>query len=180
MKELILTAVITAATFAVPAFAGHLRSKDVRKAQQTLTDKGYYSGQVDGIMGPQTRAALKRYQAEEKLSSDGRFTRETAEHMGIATKDSQSVGDHFENAGEAVKDEYSSAGKSVKEGTKSAGSDVKDGEVGAGAVDFGKGVGKGAKKVAKGTKDAAVSVGRGVADAFDGKNTEKERGRSNQ
>jgi peptidoglycan hydrolase-like protein with peptidoglycan-binding domain len=180
MKQLILTAVITAATFVVPAFAGHLRSQDVRAAQQTLKDKGYYAGEVDGIMGPQTRAALKRYQNEQKIAADGRFTRETAESMGIAGKGDQSVGDHFENAGEAVKDEYSSAGKSVKEGTKEAGSDLKDGEVAAGAVDFGKGVGKGAKSVAKGTKDAAVAVGKGVADAFDGKNTEKERSRSNR
>jgi hypothetical protein len=35
MKELILTAIITAATFVIPAFAGQLRSEDFRKAEQT-------------------------------------------------------------------------------------------------------------------------------------------------
>ena len=184
MKQLIMTAVIAAATFVVPAFSANHRPEDVRKAQQTLKEKGYYTGAVDGRLGPQTRAALKRYQSEAKLTGEGRWTRETAEHMGVVAKGDQSVGDHFENAGEALTDNYSDAGRAVAKGTKAAGSDLKDGEVGAGAVDFGKGVGKGAKKVAVGTKDAAVAAGKGVVDAFDGKNTEKEkaaeRSRSNK
>jgi peptidoglycan hydrolase-like protein with peptidoglycan-binding domain len=178
MKQLLLTAVVTAVTFVVPAFAGHPKSDDVRKVQQVLKDKGYYDGEVDGKMGPLTRAALQRYQTESKLTGDGRFTRETAEHMGVVAKGDQSVGDHFEKAGDAITSEYSGAGKSVAHGAKAAGSDLKDGEVGAGAVDLGKGVGKGAKKVATGTKDAAVAVGKGVADAFDGKNTEKEKSKT--
>lgn len=174
MKNLIVTAIIAAATFVVPAFSGTPRNEDVRKMQQTLKDKGLYAGQVDGKLGPQTREALRRYQTDNQLTGEGRFTHDTAVHMNLATKDQQNVGDHFEDAGAEIRDHYKSAGKEVKSGTKAMTSDMKDGEITAGAVDMGKGIGRGAKAVGKGTKDAAVAVGKGVADAFDGKNTEKD------
>ena len=36
-------------------------SGDVKKVQETLRDKGYYTASVDGVMGPKTRAALRQY-----------------------------------------------------------------------------------------------------------------------
>jgi peptidoglycan hydrolase-like protein with peptidoglycan-binding domain len=93
------------------------RSDTVRKTQQALKDKGYYAGHVDGIMGPQTRAALRKYQTEKHLAGAGQLTRETAEHLGAVQSGDTSVGEHFENAGDKIADHYSAAGKSVASGT---------------------------------------------------------------
>ena len=57
---------------------------DVREAQQTLRDKGYYAGPIDGILGSRTRAAIRHYQKDENeicLSIFGR----ALEKIGNAT-----------------------------------------------------------------------------------------------
>lgn len=46
-------------------------SSIVRIAQRHLSNLGYYSGKIDGIMGPGTRAAIKKFQREQGLKSDG-------------------------------------------------------------------------------------------------------------
>lgn len=43
----------------------------VRSAQEHLYNLGYYLGGVDGLMGPQTKAAIKRFQREQDLKVDG-------------------------------------------------------------------------------------------------------------
>jgi peptidoglycan hydrolase-like protein with peptidoglycan-binding domain len=40
---------------------------NLRFAQQELQERGYYKGPIDGIMGPQTKAALQRFQQDNKL-----------------------------------------------------------------------------------------------------------------
>jgi peptidoglycan hydrolase-like protein with peptidoglycan-binding domain len=44
---------------------------DVAVLQFLLTKRGLYFGALDGYMGPQTRAALRRYQKRMRLLSDG-------------------------------------------------------------------------------------------------------------
>ncbi|HEY3182350.1 MAG TPA: peptidoglycan-binding protein [Gaiellaceae bacterium] len=44
---------------------------DVAVLQFLLTKRGLYMGALDGYMGPQTRAALRRYQKRMRLLSDG-------------------------------------------------------------------------------------------------------------
>ena len=51
---------------------------DVRQAQQTLRDEGYDPGPIDGIPGPRTRSALRKYQKHEKLRATGQLDPETA------------------------------------------------------------------------------------------------------
>ena len=43
----------------------------VRIAQEHLTNLGYYSGTIDGIMGKQTKTAIKRFQKDHSLKADG-------------------------------------------------------------------------------------------------------------
>ena len=45
-------------------------TKGVMRTQEALKEKGYYDGPIDGIIGPKTRAALRRYQQEQGLNSD--------------------------------------------------------------------------------------------------------------
>jgi peptidoglycan hydrolase-like protein with peptidoglycan-binding domain len=177
MKRFVLAMILAVGLSTAPAIAEE-HGGTVRSTQQMLKDKGYYKGEVDGIIGPMTRRALSQYQKDNNIATSGRMTRETAEHLGSVKKGDPAVGSHFEQAGDEIADNYGAAGSRVAKGTKKAGSELKEGEITQGAVEFGKGVGTASKKVAVGTKDAAVAVGKGVKDAFDG--DEKERSRKKQ
>ena len=48
-------------------------ANDVAAAQQRLKDRGYYSGPVDGVLGPNTEAAVRVYQRDKGLSVNGRL-----------------------------------------------------------------------------------------------------------
>ena len=151
----------------------HVSSKTVKQTQTELKQKGYYDGDVDGVLGAQTRASLRRYQKEKGLAGDGRLTHETAIHLGVSAKDNPSPGEHFEDAGAEIKEHYGKGGKAMGKGAKEMGKDVKEGEVTEGAKDLGKGAGKFGKEVGKGTAKAAKKVGKGVKDAVDGDDDKK-------
>lgn len=51
--------------------------------QQKLKRLGYYDGVVDGQMGSQTAAAIRRYQLAENLKVTGTLTQQTASSLGI-------------------------------------------------------------------------------------------------
>lgn len=46
-------------------------ANDVDAAQQRLKDRGYYSGPVDGVIGPSTQAALRAFQRDVRLTVTG-------------------------------------------------------------------------------------------------------------
>ncbi len=54
------------------------RTRDV---QQQLSDLGFYYGRVDGVLGPETEAAIRRYQIRNGLSVTGTLTEETLEKL---------------------------------------------------------------------------------------------------
>ena len=55
----------------------------VRAAQAKLKARGYHSGSVDGVMGPQTVQALRRYQAANGLSVTGEVDEGTLVSLGV-------------------------------------------------------------------------------------------------
>ncbi len=55
---------------------------DRRRAQTALARLGYYDGLVDGVFGPDTRAAIRRYQHELGAAMTGRLTAEQASKLG--------------------------------------------------------------------------------------------------
>ena len=63
---------------------------DVAAAQQRLKDRGYYSGPVDGAMGPRTTAALRAYQRDHGLSVTGRLDSPTASALVTGSTDAGS------------------------------------------------------------------------------------------
>ena len=55
-----------------------LSRDDVRQAQHRLKTKGLYDGRIDGVIGPQTREALRRYQKDNGLAETARLDAPTA------------------------------------------------------------------------------------------------------
>ncbi len=57
----------------------------VRAAQQKLKQWGYYEGTVDGIYGPRTGDAIKRFQRKNGLTADGVIGTQTKKALGLPT-----------------------------------------------------------------------------------------------
>ena len=55
----------------------------IRGAQEQLKDSGYYNGPIDGVDGPMTRAAIRKYQADKDLTVNGRLDEETRNRLGV-------------------------------------------------------------------------------------------------
>ena len=65
------------------AFAGH-DQETIRDFQQALKEKGHDPGPIDGVMGPNTRQALREFQKESNIKATGVPNEETAEKLGIS------------------------------------------------------------------------------------------------
>ena len=59
---------------AMPAEEQQMSDAVRRWVQTALTKLGYYDGQIDGVFGPDTRAAIRRYQHELGADMTGRLT----------------------------------------------------------------------------------------------------------
>ena len=66
------------------------RGEEVRQIQTKLKRWGYYSGNVDGIYGSGTLAAVKKFQQKNNLKVDGIAGKQTLEAMGIFNSSSSS------------------------------------------------------------------------------------------
>jgi len=117
-----------------------LHHQDIKKVQETLRDKGYYTGKIDGRMGPQTREGIRQYQKSENLSVTGHLDAETAGKIGVGP---ESVGGSFK-----------SAGQEVGKGGAEVGHEMKKGKPVAAGKEMGKSVGRAGKKVGEGVKEA--------------------------
>jgi hypothetical protein len=67
-----------AAPLAVMPADEDMADSDRRRVQTALVKLGYYDGKVDGIFGPDSRAAIRRYQHELGADMTGRLTAEQA------------------------------------------------------------------------------------------------------
>lgn len=84
--------IVTAVT---PIYAGALskmgsRGAEVTKIQTNLKKWGYYKGNVDGIYGKQTKAAVEYFQRKNGLRVDGIAGKQTLAALGISSKSSSS------------------------------------------------------------------------------------------
>ncbi len=57
----------------------------ITATQQKLKRLGYYDGVVDGQMGSQTSAAIRRYQLAENLKVTGELNTQTAKSLGLTS-----------------------------------------------------------------------------------------------
>lgn len=70
---------------------------DTTEVQKRLKKWGYYTGNVDGINGPKTKAAVKSFQRRYGLTADGVVGPLTAAKMGISVKASASSSNYNSN-----------------------------------------------------------------------------------
>jgi peptidoglycan hydrolase-like protein with peptidoglycan-binding domain len=56
---------------------------DVKQMQETLRDKGQYSGEIDGVLGLRTRASIRGFQKTENLPVTGLLDARTADKLGV-------------------------------------------------------------------------------------------------
>jgi peptidoglycan hydrolase-like protein with peptidoglycan-binding domain len=77
-------------------------SADVERAQKALKQHGHDPGPIDGVMRPQTSAALKAYQQKHGLRVTGELDAETAAKLGesphISAPSARTGGDKRPNA----------------------------------------------------------------------------------
>ena len=145
--------VITAATCSLalgvlclslaPMVSAADQHQDIEKVQQSLSDKGFYHGRADGVLGPHTRAGIREYQKSENLPVSGRLDPETAGKLGVGP---ESIGGSFKGAGQEV-----------GQGGQEVGHEMKNGKPLAAGKEFGKGIGRAGEKVGAGVKKAVTT-----------------------
>ena len=81
MRTFLAGSLLAVSLVAIPVFA---QSSDaIRDAQQSLKDKGFYNGPIDGINGPLTHSAVRKYQRKQNLTADGRLGPKTLDTLGV-------------------------------------------------------------------------------------------------
>lgn len=68
-----------------PVDTPSLSRDTVLELQTTLNERGYDAGKPDGITGPATRSAIRKYQHDEGLIADGYPGQELLDGLGVAT-----------------------------------------------------------------------------------------------
>ncbi|MBL4878289.1 MAG: His-Xaa-Ser repeat protein HxsA [Hyphomonas sp.] len=58
----------------------------VRRVQAGLYARGYYNGSLDGIVGPETRSAIMKFELDNGLSLSGTVSKEVLDALGIQAK----------------------------------------------------------------------------------------------
>lgn len=58
----------------------------VKRVQKALSEAGYYKGKLDGILGPRTETAIRRYQRREGMPVNGIASEELAIHVETSGK----------------------------------------------------------------------------------------------
>jgi peptidoglycan hydrolase-like protein with peptidoglycan-binding domain len=122
----------------------------VRAAQQRLIDQGFLAGTADGIAGPQTRAAVRKFQSDKGLAVNGKLDPPTLTKLDVGATNM-----------------LATAPGDVGAGAKAAGHDVKGGHPVAAAKAMGSGLAGGGKAVGHGAKAGTMAgvhkTGEGIA-----------------
>jgi len=70
-----------------------------KEIQQSLSDKGYFGGPVNGAWGPESVEALKRFQRDQNIGDDGKLGSLSLIALGLGPKRGSSGPEKPENPG---------------------------------------------------------------------------------
>ncbi len=84
LAAVLLTAALTM-TAATVSYRVGSTGETVKKVQQVLKNKGYYSGALDGIYGSKTEAAVRRFQRDAGITVDGVCGPQTMRYLGLGS-----------------------------------------------------------------------------------------------
>ena len=84
--DVVLNKIVPAAVSAVSKLAGSSDGQGMtsRDVQIKLAELGYYSGQIDGVVGPKTMTALRRFQQDQYLEVTGYLDSATIQRLRSA------------------------------------------------------------------------------------------------
>lgn len=91
----------------------------VKQVQQKLSEAGH-EVQADGIMGPQTQAALKEFQEKKGLQASGRLDQQTLAALGVSEGGSASTGASSEKSSSGSSSPGASGGSTGASGSGSS------------------------------------------------------------
>jgi putative peptidoglycan binding protein/uncharacterized protein DUF1236 len=69
--------------------AMNLGQDEIRQVQNALKEKGFYRGQPDGVLGPQTTEALITFQRQQGFQPNGRIDTQTVTALGMSNLSGQ-------------------------------------------------------------------------------------------
>lgn len=69
-----------------PSYQTHPTPDRYKEIQQSLADKGYFKGEVNGVWGADSNEALKRFQSDHKLPDDGKLNSLSLIQLGLGPK----------------------------------------------------------------------------------------------
>jgi peptidoglycan hydrolase-like protein with peptidoglycan-binding domain len=69
-----------------PSIQNHPDPERYQQIQQALAERGYFKGEATGNWGPDSVDALKQFQADKKLDTDGKITALTLNNLGLGPR----------------------------------------------------------------------------------------------
>jgi peptidoglycan hydrolase-like protein with peptidoglycan-binding domain len=91
LRALVIALFAISSTAAMANISSSLNdTSNVRELQQTLNDKGFDAGPVDGKAGRQTKAAIKKLQQAQGLTASGKLDQQTLAALSVSTSASTS------------------------------------------------------------------------------------------
>jgi peptidoglycan hydrolase-like protein with peptidoglycan-binding domain len=78
----------------------NLSKDEIQKIQQALDQKGFKSGQPDGVLGPETKNAIKEFQQKQGWNGTGELDNQTLSALGVSTNGQNATGQRPSTTGE--------------------------------------------------------------------------------
>jgi peptidoglycan hydrolase-like protein with peptidoglycan-binding domain len=86
-------------------------SKDqIRQVQQALDQKGFKAGQPDGMLGPETKNAIKEFQQKQGWNATGELDSQTMSALGMSGNNPQGAGERPSTTGSQSPSNSNSSG----------------------------------------------------------------------
>jgi peptidoglycan hydrolase-like protein with peptidoglycan-binding domain len=78
----------------------NLSKDEIQQVQQALDQKGFKSGQPDGVLGPGTKNAIKEFQQKQGWNATGELDNQTLSALGVSTNGQNATGKQLSTTGE--------------------------------------------------------------------------------